>query len=416
MNITTAVSLKTGQTGKPMYQPSQELLQKYASVLVDFALDDGQGIKKNDVVFLTTQVPGMPLAMEVYRSIIKSGGFPIVQVIEDDFKLMHLLEGTDDQISFFSEKYYRGIVDTVDHSIRILADRDPLYLARADARKVILQGRSAKPYREWLDAKEDAGKFTWTLCLYGTEGLAKEAGLTLREYWEQIERACFLGDPDPIATWRTVNNELHRILGELNALPIVSVRVESKETDITIGLGEKRRWLGGRGRNVPSFEIFTSPDWRLVNGRIFFDLPLYRYGQIIRDIRLDIRNGLIVKATAGENEKLLHEMIAQQNADKIGEFSLTDRRFSRITKFMAETLFDENFGGAYGNTHLAVGKSYHDACSVDTKRVSETEFESLGFNTSPEHCDIIATSDRVATATLADGSKKIIYEGGEFKV
>lgn len=399
-----------------MYQPSQELLRKYASVLVNFALNDGEGIRKNDVVFLVTQVPGIPLAREVFRSVLKSGGFPVVQVIEDDFKLLHLMEGTDDQIAFFPEKYYRGIADTADHSVRILADRDPLYLAQADARKVILQSRSMKPYRDWLDAKEDAGRFTWTLCLYGTQGLAKEAGLTLKEYWEQIERACFLGDPDPIATWRTVNGEMQRILGTLNAMSIASVRVESKETDITIGLGEKRRWLGGRGRNVPSFEIFTSPDWRLVNGTIFFDLPLYRYGQIIRDIRLEIQEGRIVRATAGQNEKLLIEMIAQENADKIGEFSLTDRRFSKITKFMAETLFDENFGGEHGNTHLAVGKAYHDACSVDTKNTSEKQFEALGFNNSPEHCDIIATANRVVTATLTDGSKTVIYEGGEFRV
>jgi aminopeptidase len=399
-----------------MYQPSPELLGKYASVLVNFALNDGEGIKKNDVVFLVTQVPGIPLAKEVYRSIIRSGGVPVVQVIEDDFKLMLLLEGSEEQLSFFPEKYYRGMADAADHSIRILADRDPLYLAQADARKVLLHGRSTKPYREWLDAKEDAGRFTWTLCLYGTEGNAREAGLTLREYWEQIGRACFLADADPIATWRGVYGEMQRVLGELNTMPIVSLRVESKETDLVVGLGDKRRWLGGRGRNIPSFEIFTSPDWRLVSGTIFFDLPLYRYGQIIRDIRLEIREGLIKKATAGQNENLLLEMIGQLNADKIGEFSLTDRRFSRITRFMAETLFDENYGGTYGNTHLAVGKAYHDACSMDTKNISEEEFASLGFNASPEHCDIIATSDRRVTATLTDHSKKVIYEGGEFKV
>jgi aminopeptidase len=399
-----------------MYQPSQELLRKYASVLVDFALNDGDGIKKNDVVFLVTPVPGIPLAKEVYHSILKSGGIPVVQVIEDDFKLMLLVEGTDDQVAFFPEKYYRGIADTADHLVRILADRDPLYLAQAEARKVILHGRSTKPYREWLDAKEDAGRFSWTLCLYGTEGQAKEAGLSLREYWEQIERACFLTDVDPIKTWRGVYGELQRVLGELNAMPVKTLRVESKETDLSIGLGEKRRWLGGRGRNIPSFEIFTSPDWRLVNGHIFFDLPLYRYGQIIRDIRLEIRDGMIKKATAEQNESLLLEMIAQNNADKIGEFSLTDRRFSRITRFMAETLFDENFGGAYGNTHLAIGKAYHDACSLDTKKVTEEEFAALGFNASPEHCDIIATADRMVTATLADGSTRVIYEGGEFKV
>ena len=54
-------------------------------------------------------------------------------------------------------------------------------------------------------------------------------------------------------------------------------------------------------------------------------------------------------------------MIAQDNADKVGEFSLTDRRHSRITKFMATTLFDENMGGEFGNTHIALGNAYKDS-------------------------------------------------------
>jgi aminopeptidase len=399
-----------------MFQPSREILRKYADVMVDFALDDGKGIKKNDVVLIGVQTPGLPLAKEVYRAVLRSGGHPILNIIEDEFKLLHLNEGSDDQIGFFPEKYYRGIADTIDHTVRILADRDPLYLSSIDPRAIILNTRSTKPYRDWLDAKEDGGKFTWTLCLYGTEGVAAEAGMSIEEYWEQIGRACFLNDPDPIATWKRVYDEMRRVLHELNAMPIASVHVRAPDTDITIGLGEKRRWLGGRGRNIPSFEIFTSPDWRQVEGRIRFDLPLYRYGQIIRDVSLTIKNGRIVTAEAGTNEKLLLEMIGQHNADKIGEFSLTDKRFSRINRFMAETLFDENFGGDYGNTHLAVGKAYHDASSLDTTTMKEEDFEKLGFNHSPEHTDIIATTDRVVTATLHDGGKKVIYEGGEFKI
>jgi aminopeptidase len=399
-----------------MFQPPQVTLRNYADVMVNFALGDGNGIKKNDVVQIGVQMPGLPLAKEVYRSVLKAGGHPILNIIEDDFKLIQLNEGDDDQIGFFPEKYYRGIADAVDHAIRILADRDPLFLSAVDPRKVILNTRCIKPYRDWLDAKEDAGMFTWTLCLYGTEGVAAEAGMSIQEYWEQIERACFLADSDPIATWKTVYSEMLRIITELNNMQMVNVHIRAADTDLTIGLGEKRQWLGGRGRNIPSFEIFTSPDWHLVDGKIRFDLPLYRYGQIIKDITLEIRSGRIIKAAAGTNEKLLIEMIAQPNADKIGEFSLTDRRFSRITRFMAETLFDENFGGEFGNTHLAVGKAYHDACSLDTKSMKEEDFEKLGFNHSPEHTDIIATTDRVVTATLKDGSKKVIYKGGEFRV
>lgn len=393
-----------------------ELLQRYASVMINFALNDGKGINKDNVVLIVTETPGIPLAKEVYKAVLLKGGYPMIQIQDDEFKLIHLQNGTDKQLSFFPEKYYRGLADSIDHYVRILAEEDPLFLSNADPKKVILTSHSTKKYREWLDQKEDAGKFTWTLCLYGTEGAAREANMTLDEYWEQISRACFLDDPDPIEKWNKVFDQIQSIQNVLNDMPINKLHVKAKETDLIVGLGEKRKWLGGSGRNIPSFEIFTSPDWRTVEGSIYFDQPLYRYGNIIENIRLQISGGRIVKATAEKNEKLLLEMISQKNADKIGEFSLTDKRFSKISKFMANTLFDENFGGEFGNTHLAVGRAYHDACTGDTKTMSEQDFIDLGYNDSPEHTDIIATGDRTVTAILKDGSSKKIYEGGVFLV
>jgi aminopeptidase len=397
-----------------MFTPSKEILEKYSKVLINFALNDGNGIKPGEVVYLVTQTPGIPLAKEIYRTIVKSGGHPLTIIQDDELKLISLQEGNDEQLGFFPDKFYRGLADQIDHYVRILAEEDPLFLSKADPKKVILSSRSTKPFRDWLDEKEDAGKFTWTLCMYGTNGAAKEAGMNIQEYWEQIERACFLHEIDPIAKWQEVTNKMQNILQKLNDMQIEKLHVKAKETDLWVKIGEKRKWLGGSGRNIPSFEIFTSPNWRGVEGTVYFDLPLYRYGNIIKDIRFEIKDGLIVKATATENEDLLREMLSQKNANKIGEYSLTDKRFSKINKFMANTLFDENFGGEFGNTHLAVGKAYHDACMVDPKDMTEKDFEALGYNDSPEHTDIIATSDREVTAYMKDGSNKKIYEGGEF--
>jgi aminopeptidase len=399
-----------------MYQPSKQILNKYADVLIKFALNSGKGVQKGEVVYIVSQTPGMPLALEVYKAVLECGGYPLISLVDDDFKLAHIQNATDAQISFFPSKYYRGLADSIDHWVRILADRDPMFLKGCDPGKVINHQRSVRPFRDWLDVKEDNGKFTWTLCLYGTEGVAKEAELSVEEYWNQICRACFLNDKKPLDTWRTVFDQITATLDRLNALPIDKLHVESENTDLWITLGEKRRWLGGSGRNIPSFEIFTSPDWRGTNGKIAFDLPLYRYGSILRDIKLEFKNGKIVKATAGKNEKLLHQMIGQKNADKIGEFSLTDIRFSRITKFMANSLFDENFGGKFGNTHLAVGKAYHDTYSGNSKKMMQKDYEKLGFNHSAEHTDIIATTDRVVTAVMKDGSEKVIYRSGKFAV
>jgi aminopeptidase len=399
-----------------MYTPGKKILTNYANVLINFALGSGAGVKKGQTVYLVTQQPGLPLAKEVYRAVLEAGANPIVDIIDDDFKLLQLTHATDRQLQFFPRKYYRGLAGSIDHWVRILADADPMFLKNSDPRKIILSNRSRKPFRDWLDKKEDAGLFTWTLCLYGTEGQAREAGLPLAEYWRQIEKACFLGEKDPVAKWRTVFTEMKAILRRINSLPIDRLHVEAPKTDLWITLGERRRWLGGSGRNIPSFEIFTSPDWRGTEGKIFFDLPLYRYGNIIQDIALEFKNGKVVKATAKKNEKLLQELIRQKNADRIGEFSLTDRRFSKITRFMADTLFDENYGGKYGNTHLAVGKSYHDTYTGDSKKMTAKAFEKLGFNDSVEHTDIIASSDRTVTAILKDGTKKKIYEGGEFLI
>ena len=109
-------------------------------------------------------------------------------------------------------------------------------------------------------------------------------------------------------------------------------------------------------------------------------------------------------------------MIKQKNANKIGEFSLTDRRFSKISKFMANTLYDENFGGDFGNSHLAVGTSYHDCYDGDIKKMTEKNWAELGFNESVEHCDIINTNEKTVEAILKDGSKKLIYKNGLFVI
>ena len=97
------------------------------------------------------------------------------------------------------------------------------------------------------------------------------------------------------------------------------------------------------------------------------------------------------------------------------EFSLTDRRFSKITKFMADILYDENFGGKYGNCHVAVGASYADTFSGPQDKLDKKLKEKLGFNDSSLHWDLINTEDKTVTATLKDGSKKKIYEKGQFK-
>jgi aminopeptidase len=100
----------------------------------------------------------------------------------------------------------------------------------------------------------------------------------------------------------------------------------------------------------------------------------------------------------------------------VGEFSLTDKRFSRIDRFMADTLFDENFGGKEGNCHLALGSSYSDTFSGDPAKLTPALKKKLGFNDSALHWDLVNTEPKTVTAYLTNGKNIVIYESGEFKI
>jgi aminopeptidase len=81
---------------------------------------------------------------------------------------------------------------------------------------------------------------------------------------------------------------------------------------------------------------------------------------------------------------------------------------------MAETLFDENMGGPFGNTHIAVGRAIRQCYDGRPDELSTADWERLGFNESVIHTDIVSTTDREVTAVMGDGSRRIIYAGGHF--
>jgi aminopeptidase len=401
------------------YTPPHQILERYADVLVNFALGGGAGVSRGQVVRVVAHESAKPLYGELHRACWRAGAHVIGHYLTDDDNGLNLTRdfyelADDEQIDFMASVYMRGLVDQMDHQVGVISDADMRALEGVDPARIMRHGRSFKDLIKWRTAKENAGRFSWTLGLYGTPAMAAEAGMPEEEYWQQIIDACFLDDEDPIARWREVTAQIGEYVERLNALPIDRLHVVGEDVDLWLTLGEQRKWVGGSGRNIPSFEIFTSPDWRGTEGWIAFNQPLYRYGNLVRGIRLEFVDGRVVKASAEENEPVITEMVATDNADRVGEFSLTDRRFSRITRFMAETLFDENVGGPHGNTHIALGKSYQDCFAGDPASVSEEEWERLGFNDSRVHTDIVSTSERTVTATLRGGGERVIYADGQF--
>lgn len=396
------------------YIPSYEILKKYADILVKFALRSGKWAKAGEIIFVQIPECAKPFYLPLQKAILEVGAHPIMEYSPDGVIKHFFDHANDDQIVFYPSHFLHGKIEQMTHVISVIAQADKHELKDIDPKKMASRIQSRKEYKERRVKKEMDGKMTWTLGLYGTQAMADEANMSLEEYRQEIINACYLDFEDPISQWKKTIKNIETIKNKLNNLPIEYVHVVGEDADITIKIWTNRQRLGWGWRNIPSFEIFTSPDRRETNGRIRFNQPLYHYGQIIRDIYLKFENGIIIDFDASENKEWLREMINIPHANKIWEFSLTDSRFSRITKFMGETLYDENMWGPEGNTHIAIGSAYNETFAGDASSLSQKDLEALGFNQSAEHTDIISTKRRTVTATLSGGSKKIIYQNGQF--
>ncbi|PIZ87047.1 MAG: aminopeptidase [Candidatus Nealsonbacteria bacterium CG_4_10_14_0_2_um_filter_40_15] len=403
-----------------MYKLSGKILQKYADVLVNFALGGGKGVKRGDVVYVVAYEYAKPLYAELLRQITKAGGNVISHYLPNEDNNLDatrdfFVNAKERQISFFPSKYFRGLVDEIDHYIFIISDTDMEALKGISPKKIMARQKAMKPFQEWRDEKQGRKKFSRTIALYGTKAMAEEAGLSEKQYWRQIIKACFLDERNPILKWRHIEKRMAVFKNRLNRLKAEKMHLFGPDADLWITIGKKRKWEDGGGENIPSFEIFTSPDWRGTQGWINFDNPVFTRGNfIIKGIELSFKNGKVIRAKAKKNEKFLKEMINSPGGNRVGEFSLTDKRFSKITKFMAETLYDENIGGPYGNIHIALGKSYHECYDGNPAKISKKEWQKLGFNDSAIHEDMVLTRPMTVVAHLKNGKEQTVYKNGLF--
>jgi aminopeptidase len=402
------------------YKPPTEVLKNYAKVMVNFALNNGEGIIPDEVVQLSAPLSALPFYRELNREIIDSGGHVISRLTDNmapGAKKYFYDKANESQLTRFLDKYEKGVIDDSDHMIFVKSDYDPHELDDVDPKLIMQERKSKKQVYDWVGEKEAKGEFSWTIALYGTQAMAIEAELTQEEYWDEIIKACYLDYEDPVKEWQRISKEIGRVAAKLTNLDIDSLHITGEDADLRISIGENRRWIGGGGSNIPSYEIFASPDWRGTNGWIRFNQPLHYLGKVAEGVMLVFENGRVVRSSATKNEEMLKQLLAtDEGAAQLGEVSLTDRRLSRITKYMASTLFDENIGGIHGNTHIAVGRSYLDTYNGDAESLEPEDIKNLGFNESSIHSDLISTTDRVVIATLKNGSEQKIYEKGQFTI
>lgn len=391
-------------------------LERYADVLVWGLRTARQGkYARNDVVLIQYERPAADLMEMVFDRLLDMGINPVQRMgLTSSLEHTFYKKAGPRQLTFIAPGE-KELIENLNGRMFLRAPESLTHLSDVDPARIGKLLVSRKPLRDIMDRRENQGVYAWTLCTCPTEALAKSAGLSLKQYAGQIIKACYLDKSDPVKEWNRIYREMAAIKKWLNSLRIDYIRVESDSIDLKVTPGEKRRWIGISGHNIPSFEIFTSPDWRGTEGTYYADQPSYRSGNYVEGVRLKFRKGSVVNVEAKRGGEFTAKQLRMDaGANKVGEFSLTDRRFSRIDRFMADTLYDENYGGRYGNCHIAVGSSYAETYADKVEKTKEFKKEK-GYNDSALHWDLVNTENKTVTARLVTGKDLIIYDNGIFK-
>lgn len=403
-----------------MEQPrlfTEKQLDNYAAVLVWGMQKARKGVyKKGDIVIVRYDLAALRLAEILQGRLLDLGIHPVMRMLGTSvMERTFFVKANADQL-VFEAPGEKALYGNLNGSIFLHAPQSLTHLQDIDSARIAKSVIARKPLRDIMFKREEQGKLGWTLCTFPTSRMARHAGLTLRQYAAQVTRACYLDAKNPVRAWEEIYRNAQAIKRWLNSLKIKTYRVESKHMDVQIAHGEKRKWIGISGHNIPSFELFISPDWRGTEGIYYADQPSFRSGNYVKNVRLEFKRGCAITVDAGNGREFIRKQLRMDGgANKVGEFSLTDIRFSKISRFMADTLYDENYGGTYGNCHLAVGSSYSDTYDGNPAGLTPQRKQQLGFNDSALHWDLVNTEEKTVTATLKSGKKMIIYEKGKFK-
>ena len=397
---------------------SKTQLDKYAEVLL-WGLKKARTkrYKKNDNILIRYDLGAINLAEVLQGKILDMGMNPILRINYSTQMQRTFYEKANGRQLIFQGPGEKELMQNLNGGIHLYAPASLTHLGHIDPKRIGKAAVARKPLRDILWKREEDGHYGWTLCMMPTPELAKKSNLSIEEYTKQIIRACFLDKRDPVKEWEKIYEDAKMVKQWINRMDIKYYHISSNFIDLIITPGKKRRWIGVSGHNIPSFELFVSPDWTGTEGVYYADQPSFRDGNYVEGVRLEFQKGKVVKVDAKRGKDFVSKQLAiDAGAKRVGEFSLTDRRFSKINKFMANTLYDENHGGSYGNCHLALGMSYSDTFDGDPSKLTRKSKDKLGFNNSALHWDLVNTEDKIVTAHLCSGREVVIYKNGIFRL
>ena len=365
------------------------IYEKLAKIAINYSLE----VEKGHQVLITGPDFSQELFLAVNIEILKAGGHPVFHPRIEGMREIFFKYASEEQLLYVNS-IEKACHKDFDRIIQINGNYNTRRFSNAEPEKIakFSGAPERKKLKEIFEKKSTNGEIKWVIVPYPCQADAQEANMDLFSYTEFINKSLFLDKENPVEEWRKIQKKQDSIIEYLKK--VENIRVIGEDTDLIVGV-KNRKWINSSGQtNLPDGEIFTSPIEDLTNGHIRFTYPGIYYGKEIEDIYLEFKNGVVIKAIAKKGEDILHEILKVENANRIGEFAIGTNY--GITKFTKNMLFDEKIGGTL---HCALGLGF-DECGSK--------------NMSSIHWDILKDMRVPGSKIIADN--KVIYEEGKWKI
>jgi aminopeptidase len=367
----------------------------------------GANVQPGQLVDVVARVEHAEIARAVTRAAYKAGARYVDVYYSDQHLRRALIESApDDALSWTPPwllKRAREVGDERAAVVALTGDAEPDLLADlpgdrvGKARMLDLAEENSRQINEQLN--------NWTVVGVPNEGWARQmfGEPDLERLWQVVEYCVRLNEDDPVAAWREHVAEIGRRAKLLNDMRLDAIRFHGPGTDLTVGLLPESRWQGVESKtaqglpyvaNMPTEEVFTTPDSRRTEGFVRSTRPLALYGRIVKGLEARFEGGRLVEVTAEEGADVIHGQLASdETAAFLGEVALVDgtSRIGQTGLTFFETLFDEN-----ATCHVAYGSAYAEAVEGEPGE---------GVNVSTVHTDFMIGGPEVdVDAVLLDGT------------